>query len=214
MKQFTITLLLLGCLAVSMATTVTGKVVGVMDGDTIEILSNRQTYRIRLDGIDCPEKNQAFGTVAKQVTSQLCFGMTVKAKVTDKDRYGRFVARVILPSGGELNATLIKNGYAWHYKQYSKDSYYASLETSARIERRGLWADINPIPPWEYRRGVTSKKAVSPITGLYMASVNSRVFHKPSCEQAKRIKAANRRWFQTRVDAVKQGYKACKYCKP
>lgn len=214
MKRVTLSLILLWCLAAALANTITGKVVGVMDGDTIEILSNRQTYRIRLDGIDCPEKNQAYGTVAKQVTSGLCFGKTVKAKVMDKDRYGRYVAKVILPGGGELNATLLKNGYAWHYKQYSKDSYYASLELAARKARKGLWADTNPIPPWDYRRGGTVRKAANPKTGLYMASVNSKVFHKPSCLQAKKIKATNRVWFGTRSDAVKRGYKPCKLCKP
>lgn len=213
-KQVGLILFLCFCISAALATTISGRVVGVMDGDTIEILSNRQTYRLRLDGIDCPEKSQAFGNAAKQVCSNLCFGKTAKAVYTDKDRYGRYLAKVILPGGAELNATLLKNGYAWHYKQYSKDAYYAALELAARKAKAGLWADKNPIPPWQYRRGVSVQQSGTQTTGVFTASQNSKIFHKPACELAKKIKPANRIWFSSRSDATKRGYKACKRCKP
>ena len=130
-----------------------GKVVAVLDGDTIEILdSNNKTYRIRLSGIDCPEKAQAFGQKAKQFTSDLCFGKSVKVIVHSTDRYGREIGDIVLSDGTVVNEELVGAGFAWHYKQYSSDAGLAKLEVEARKKKLGLWADPNPIPPWEFRR--------------------------------------------------------------
>lgn len=130
-----------------------GKVVAVLDGDTIEILdSENKTYRIRLNGIDCPEKAQAFGQKAKQFTSDQCFGKNVKILVHSTDRYGREIGDVVLEDGTVLNEELVASGYAWHYKQYSNDPVLAQLELEARKKKLGLWVDPNPVPPWEYRR--------------------------------------------------------------
>ena len=130
----------------------TGKVVGVIDGDTIEVLHNRQAERIRLYGIDCPEKRQAFGTKAKQFTSQLVFGKTVTVRVNDRDKYGRTIGEVILLDGRNLNQELVRTGLAWWYRKYAPgDAALERLETEAREAQRGLWADPNPIPPWEWR---------------------------------------------------------------
>src|SRR2546425_7886966 len=92
-------------------------VVGVTDGDTIKVLRNGKAEKIRLHGIDCPEKSQPFGTRAKQFTSEMVFGKTVTVHVTDRDRYGRTVADVILPDGTNLNRELVKAGLAWWYKK-------------------------------------------------------------------------------------------------
>ncbi len=99
--------------AQALATDFTGRVVGVSDGDTITVLSKGKPVRIRLHGIDCPEKRQAFGNRAKQATSKLVFGQTVTVHVMDKDRYGRTVGEVILPDGRVLNQELVKAGFAW-----------------------------------------------------------------------------------------------------
>jgi endonuclease YncB( thermonuclease family) len=131
---------------------ISGKVVRVMDGDTIEILNNRVTYKIRLAGIDCPEKKQAYGMKAKAFTSGMVFGAHVTARVDTKDRYGRYVASVLLQNGKNLNYELLKSGLAWHYKQYSKSQIMAAMETTAKRKRLGLWAEKNPIPPWEFRK--------------------------------------------------------------
>ncbi len=129
----------------------TYKVVGVSDGDTITVLHNGKGERIRLHGIDCPEKRQAFGNRAKQFTSNLVFAKTVTVQAVDRDRYGRTVAEVLLPDGRSLNRELVRAGLAWMYRRYSNDQSLSDLEEEARVARRGLWVDANPIPPWEWR---------------------------------------------------------------
>jgi len=137
-----------------------GQVVGVTDGDTISVLHNAGEVRVRLSGIDCPEKGQAYGRHAKLFTSQAAFGRTVTVQVVDYDRYGRVVGEVILPDGTNLSQELVRAGLAWWYRQYSFDRELAGLEAQARAERRGLWADASPIPPWEHRkRRATPRRA-------------------------------------------------------
>ncbi len=129
-----------------------GRVVGVSDGDTIKVLHNGKAEKIRLHGIDCPEKAQPFGTKAKQFTSEMVFGKDVTLHVTDTDRYGRTVADVILPDGRSLNRELVGAGLAWWYRKYSKDESLGKLEADARAARRGLWANPDPVPPWCWRK--------------------------------------------------------------
>lgn len=130
-----------------------GKVVAVIDGDTISVLLNGGAVRVRLGGIDCPEKRQPFGKKAKQYTSELAFGKTVTLMEHGSDRYGRLLADVLLPDGRSLNRELVKAGLAWWYRKYAAaDWQLKELETDARISRRGLWRDASPVPPWEWRR--------------------------------------------------------------
>lgn len=130
----------------------TGRVVGVSDGDTIEVMRAGRAVRVRLQGVDCPESHQAYGTRAKQFTSELAFGKTVAVQVHGTDQYGRILGEVILPDGRSLNRELVRNGYAWWYRRYSDDPVLQQLEEEARRERRGLWREKNPTPPWEFRR--------------------------------------------------------------
>ncbi len=132
--------------------TVSAKVVGVKDGDTYVVLIDKTQITIRLEHVDCPEKKQAYGQVAKQFGSNFCFGKMVKVlwKGT-KDRNGRWIAEIYLLDKC-LNKELIKNGLAWHFKKYSKSLEYADLEITARKNKLGLWKDINPIAPWEWRK--------------------------------------------------------------
>jgi micrococcal nuclease len=139
-------------------TVFTGKVVGVKDGDTYEILYDGQAERVRLADIDCPEKSQAFGNNAKQYASDLCFGKTVTVTCDAKrDRYGRLIGTVVTNSGVNVNEALVKAGFAWHYKQYSKSEEIGDIETAARKSKVGLWADVNPTPPWDYRKAKRKK---------------------------------------------------------
>ncbi|RWY51001.1 thermonuclease family protein [Mucilaginibacter gilvus] len=129
------------------------RVVGVKDGDTMVLLSpDHQNITVRLAEIDCPEKSQAFGQAAKQFTSDLCFGKQVKLIGTTKDRYGRTVGLVELADGTNVNYNIVKNGYAWQYRAYSKDMALALIEQRAREQRLGLWQDANPTPPWNFRK--------------------------------------------------------------
>jgi endonuclease YncB( thermonuclease family) len=128
------------------------RVVGVTDGDTITILRNGRHEVLRLHGIDAPEKGQAFGERAKQFTSSLAFGKTVVVRVRGRDRYGRTIGDVVLPDGRNFKEVVVRAGYAWWYRRYSADPLVAMLEAEARATRRGLWADLDPVPPWEWRR--------------------------------------------------------------
>ncbi len=129
-----------------------GEVVGVADGDTITVLRDKTSIKIRLYGIDCPEKRgQAFGKKAKQFTSKMVFGKHVEIKPVDQDRYGRTVAWVYV-DGKNLNEELVKAGLAWHYKKYSSDQSLANMENQARKIKIGLWVDPEAIAPWTFRR--------------------------------------------------------------
>lgn len=127
------------------------RVVGVLDGDTVTVLRGREQVRVRLHGIDCPERGQPFGARAKRFTSDLAFGRTVTVRPRSKDRYGRLVAEVVLPDGRSLNRELVAAGLAWHYTRYSKDEALAHAERDARAARLGLWAEDRAVAPWELR---------------------------------------------------------------
>lgn len=130
----------------------TGKVVRTMDGDTIEVLHNQRPERVRLHGIDCPEKGQVFGNKAKQATSELVYGKQVTLQSHGKDKYKRTIADVILPDGLNVNQELVKEGWCWWYRKYAPgDTLLEGLETVAREGKKGLWADPQPVPPWEWR---------------------------------------------------------------
>lgn len=135
------------------AETLTGKVVRVTDGDTVTLLvDGRRQYKIRLGEIDAPEGGQPFGRAAKRMLSDLVFGRTINARVTDIDRYGRAVA-VLTLEGRNINAEMVKGGGAWAYRRYLSDQRYIRWEEEARHARRGLWrlqAD-QIMAPWDWR---------------------------------------------------------------
>jgi endonuclease YncB( thermonuclease family) len=141
----------------------TAQVVRVKDGDTIVVLHDNQQIDIRLEGIDCPESGQAFGQKAKQATSGLTQGKTVTVHPTGTDRYERTLANVVLPDGRILNQELIRQGWGWWFRKYSKDQTLAKLEAEARAAKRGLWADPNPTPPWDWR--AAQKDNGTPVLG-------------------------------------------------
>lgn len=145
----------------------TGKVVAVADGDTITVLRDKEQVKIRLAGIDAPEKKQAFGNVAKQHMSDMVFGKEVRVDDRKKDKYGRTIGRVWVASAEckdtdcpktlDAGMALLTMGLAWHYKKYEKEQpeeereQYSFAETEARGKRVGLWSDAEPVPPWEWR---------------------------------------------------------------
>ncbi|WP_241673077.1 thermonuclease family protein [Lacisediminimonas profundi] len=134
-----------------------GKVVGLSDGDTITVLSRDQVqYKIRLAGIDAPEKRQAYGDKSRAHLASLVFGKWVAVDWTKRDRYGRILGKVSV-AGQDVCLEQIRNGMAWHYKKYAADqdwsdrSLYAAAERDAVRDRRGLWGDAAPVPPWGFR---------------------------------------------------------------
>lgn len=130
-----------------------GRVTGIIDGDTYDVLYKGAERRIRLAHIDCPEKKQPFGTKAKLFASNLCFGEMVTVKIQGKpDRNGRLIAEIITEQGVNINKELVKNGLAWHYKAYSDNIEYAQLEIEAKKGKMAIWSEANPIEPWRWRK--------------------------------------------------------------
>jgi micrococcal nuclease len=139
--------------------TIVGKVVGIMDGDTFKLITKDSTLlKVRLANIDCPEKKQPFSAKAKQFVSKAIFSRKVTIYVLKKDRYRRLIANVIYNDSLNLNHELVKNGLAWHYVKYSKDTMLQTFENTARIKKIGLWLDENPIAPWDWRINKKKKK--------------------------------------------------------
>lgn len=140
------------------AATLEGKVVAVTDGDTIKVLDADQVQHvIRLSGIDAPEKKMPFGQRSKENLSALVYGKFVGIEGDKKDRYGRLVGKVVV-NGRDVNLAQIHAGMAWHYKQYQREQpaadrlVYAEAEINAAANKRGLWVDLNPVPPWDWRK--------------------------------------------------------------
>ena len=137
-------------------TVISGKVVGIADGDTITVLQDRKQFKIRLYGIDTPEKRQDFGTRAKEFTSSMLYRKQVRVVQEDIDRYGRVVGIVYVDPGETCaNEEIVKNGFAWVYRKYCKRPFcsdWLRYENDAREGGLGLWIHPNPIPPWDYRK--------------------------------------------------------------
>lgn len=203
-----------------------GKVVGVSDGDTVTVLSiDKQQIKVRLYGVDCPEKAQDYGQKAKQFTSDLVFGKIVDLEKVDQDRYGRTVG--IVKAGGKvLNEELLKNGFAWQYSQYCKRpecSQWKQYEEQARSSKAGLWAGKDPIAPWSFRHGdkagqkesqtqVSSSTSASSSAGngQFHGNINSHIFHAPGCKNYDCKNCTES--FSSRDEALKAGYKPCSGC--
>ena len=141
----------------SLAHTLTGEVVGIADGDTLTLLDTTKTqHKIRLAGIDAPEKIQAFGERSKQNLAGLVFRKQVTVEWSKLDRYGRVIGKVLLESE-DMCLAQVRAGLAWHYKAYEREQSrvdrerYAQAEDEARQSRRGLWRDPSPTPPWDFR---------------------------------------------------------------
>lgn len=143
-----------------------GKVVTVTDGDTVGVLTNDNVlHKIRLSGIDAPEKKQAFGNKSKQVFDDEIGGKVVTVEYNKLDKYQRIVDKIML-NGKDVNLHQIQRGLAWHYKKYQNEqevedrSIYADAEYLAQLDKLGWWADTNSMPPWDYRKQKRESKFV------------------------------------------------------
>lgn len=143
---------------IALADTIPGRVVRVVDGDTLYILdASKKQHKIRLTGIDAPERKQAFGKKSKEYLSDLVAGRQVVIDYSKRDRYKRILGKVLLDNQ-DMNLEIVKAGLAWHYKKYQKEQtkldrkLYTQAEDEARKNKRGLWFDVNAVPPWEFRR--------------------------------------------------------------
>ena len=140
------------------AKTIEGLVVGVADGDTITVLDQQKnTYKIRLQGIDAPEKKQAFGEKSKQSLHDLVHSKQVRIEYDKEDKYGRIVGKVTVEDVDVCLQQLVL-GMAWHYKKYQNEqsvsdrALYSETELTSKSLKLGLWTDDTPMPPWEFRK--------------------------------------------------------------
>lgn len=133
------------------SSTIKGKVIKITDGDSITILTNaNRQVKIRLNGIDCPERGQDFGTKAANLTKKLCTGKIVIVDSIGTDRYRR-VLGVVWVDTVNVNEELMRNGLAWRYK-YNKSEHYLQLEQKARKQKLNIWSMKNPVAPWDFRK--------------------------------------------------------------
>lgn len=159
----TVVFLLLALAFTAHAETVTGRVVGITDGDTITVMdADKVQHKIRLAGIDAPERKQAFGNRSKESLSELAFDKTVEVETSKQDRYGRQIGKVLV-NGRDINLVQVERGMAWFYRKYEREQsvedrkLYAKAENFAKVGGHGLWRDVDPIAPWEFREKVTAK---------------------------------------------------------
>jgi len=129
-----------------------GRVVAVFDGDTIEVLVGHQRRRVRLSGIDTPERGQPWAEKARQALARRVFDKQVRVNDVGTDRYGRTVGEVYADNVC-VGCELVREGNAWVYRKYSDDRVLYQLEAEARAARRGLWSlpEAQRVPPWEWR---------------------------------------------------------------
>lgn len=225
---------------ISHAATFQAKVIHIADGDTISVLTESyQQIKIRLNGIDCPEKAQAYGNKAKQFTNDLIHGEKVTIQAYGQDKYGRTIGDVILDNGRNLNQELVKAGYAWWYRKYAPGNLeLEKLEREAREGGLGLWQDTNPVPPWAFRnlkrggrlgvgdipdfsgpsvRGPPSLSKI-PDTPLalpllpILGNRRSHIYHRPDCPSYSQIAPRNRVPFTNAADAEASGYRQARNC--
>lgn len=144
--------------SIAAAESLRGTVVSIADGDTLTVLdAEKRQHKIRLSGIDAPERKQAFGTRSRQHLADLTFRKQVTADCPKKDRYGRWICKVYV-GGSDANIEQLRAGLAWWYRAYAKEqaprdrAAYEATEVGAREQQRGLWSDPKAVAPWEFRR--------------------------------------------------------------
>jgi len=125
--------------------------------------AQKKQWKVRLLGIDAPEKKMPFGQRSKQHLADLVYRKSVIVEYSKRDRYGRTLGKILV-GGVDANLSQIRAGLAWHYKQYQRDQsfedrqLYSEAEDTARSSQRGLWADANPTPPWDWRKQQRTRK--------------------------------------------------------
>jgi endonuclease YncB( thermonuclease family) len=199
-------------LTVKLIKTTTHKVVSVYDGDTITVDNNGEKEKIRLNGIDCPEKSQYYGKESTKKLSKAILGKEVLVERKSKDRYGRTIGVIYLKSGRNINEMLVETGCAWWYRQYAKnDKKLALLESKAREKKVGLWASKDPIPPWGYRKQakkplVVKTPVVEKIPDVVYVTGSGKKYHREGCSYLSNSKLA------LSITEAKNRYTPCSRC--
>lgn len=198
--------------------------------------AGRRQHKIRLLGVDAPEKDQDFGERSKQSLSDLVFGKDVTVEYEKNDRYGRTLGKLMV-GGRSANLEQVRAGLAWFYRHYAEDVPEADrtalyeAEREARQGKRGLWSQSNPTPPWDFRRrgsstggereehpsGESKKRAgpeeqSAPSVGRLIGNRRSMIYHRPDCPNYHQVSPSNRVYFNTAAEAERAGYRLAKNC--
>lgn len=198
----------------------TAKAVSVTDGDTITVLHDDNEKVIRLNGIDCPEKSQAYGKKAKKFTSDRVMDEVITVDAKDVDRDGRTIGNVLLADGTNLNRALVQEGLAWWFFKHSQDETLKALEMEAREGKRGLWRDPIPIPPWVYRKiqrkqvpDIDDFQYPSTVRSTVLGNKKSQVYRHSECKNySTMFTQKNVIPFDTIEEAKEEGYHAARDC--
>ncbi len=189
-------------------------VVGVVDGDTVDAIptGEKRAIRIRLEGVDAPERGESFSDSARTFARVLLFDQRVKVEGRDVDRYGRLVARVVA-AGKDASVELVKAGLACHYTNYSSDPFLARAQTDARLNGRGFWA-ARVVKPRCVGAGVATatppESVARPAEGAFHANTSSHVYHAPSCRNYNCRSCT--RVFRSEKDARAAGFRPAADC--
>jgi endonuclease YncB( thermonuclease family) len=201
----------------------TGRVVGVSDGDTITVLDRQyRQYKVRLAGIDAPESGQDFGNTAKSSLARLVFGREVTIQWQKTDRYDRILGTVFVDRTN-VNLEQVRTGLAWFYRHYESDlssserSRFNDAEREARAARRGLWQSTSPTPPWDFRHAQRAGSSASlppssPVSGRIIGNRNSGIYHLAECPDYARISERNRVYFGSENEARRSGFRKARNC--
>lgn len=183
-----------------------GKVTAVGDGDSLTLLVDKQEIKVRLEGIDAPELSQPFGKESKEILEFKALDKVANVFVAGKDQYGRCLG-VLFVNDINVNQRLVMGGWAWHYKKFNDDRTLAALEIRARTFKSGLWAEADPMPPWEYKalpKDRDEDVGKAPLEKPFWLNLNSNVRHNSKCESFAKTK-------EGRYCTADEG-KPCKKC--
>lgn len=125
----------------------------IYDGDTVKLQGPNGSFKLRLTGIDAPERNQAYGKKSRRALTKLCKNksVTITVKLTGMDRYQRYLGRLYC-NNIDASLHLTQLGLAWHNYWYSSDINIFLAHRKAKAQAKGLWQQKNPMPPWLWRR--------------------------------------------------------------
>jgi micrococcal nuclease len=218
--------------SLTVASVFCGPIVSVLDGDTLDIQCEDNIERVRLNGIDAPEKGQVFGRQAQQFVEDMTMGQSVIIETKGQDKDKRTIGDVFLPDGRHLNKELVKMGLAWWTCQHSSDAELQQLEEDAREKNRGLWKDPTPIPPWVYRQlqgkqnperadadcpGLSSQPILqnagfAPNDADVIGNRRSHIYHRIDCPGYDLIAEDHRIAFVSVEAAEQAGYRVARNC--
>ena len=191
-----------------------GRVVGVSDGDTITVLDATKTpHKIRLNAIDAPESHQAFGQRSKQTLSAKIFDRDVRVATYQRDKYGRVIGDIYLDDRC-INKEMVEEGWAWHYKKYSTSPSLDEAEKKARATRAGLWVDVLPVAPWDFRHPVLDanviarENAAGPDEVTVYVTRTGTKYHRSGC------RFLSKSSIPTPLSQAKPRFSPCSVCKP